>query len=105
MVEIVDRVLQFLEDVFLLLAIARHVGDGPDRGAGIAALAARPHPQAQPPARLALLPADADFLLQPPPLARGLQQPVDRLRNIGIADKDPLDRPHLGALAAPIRFI
>ena len=31
MVEIVDGVLQFLEDVLLALAIARDVGDGPER--------------------------------------------------------------------------
>ena len=100
-VEIVDRVLQFLEDVFLLLAVARDVGNGPDGGAGIAALVARPHPHAQPLAGLALVAADTHFLLQTPPLAGGFQQPVDRLRYVGIADENPLDRTHLGGVGRP----
>ncbi len=40
-IEIVDGVLQFLEDVFLALAVARHVGDDPD---GLARVAFLPSP-------------------------------------------------------------
>ena len=40
-IEIVDRVLQFLEDILLLFAVARDVRHAPDRGAGLAPLAVR----------------------------------------------------------------
>ena len=48
-----------------------------------------------------LSPADTHFLLQAPPLAGRLQQPVDRFRYIGIADENPLDRPHLRGVGRP----
>ena len=48
-VEIIDGVLQFLEHVFLALAVARHVGDRPHRHARVRlALAERAHAHAQP---------------------------------------------------------
>ena len=38
---------------------------------------------------------DAYLLLQPASLSRGLEQAVNRLRHVRIADKDPLDRPDI----------
>ena len=96
MVEIVDGVLQFLEDVLLPLELARHVGDRPDREPRLAlAFAERPHPHAQPAPGLALVAADAHLLLQPAAFARRLEQAEDRLRHAGIADEHALDRPHV----------
>ena len=64
MVEIVDGVLQLLEDVLVPLELARHVGERPDRHAGLAlAVAERAHADAQPAARLALVGTDAHLLL------------------------------------------
>ena len=96
MVEIVDGVLQFLEDVLVALELARHVGERPDRHAGFAlAVAERAHAHAQPAAGLAAVRADAHLLLQPPALARRLEQAIDRFRHAGIADEGALDRPHV----------
>ncbi len=54
-IEIVDRVLQFLKDVLLALALAGDIGQRPDRELPLAAaLAQRPHPQPQPARRQAL---------------------------------------------------
>ena len=97
MVEIVDRVLQFLKDVFLALELARDVGERPHREALLAlAVAERAHAHAQPARRLArLVAADPHLLLQAAAFARRLQQPVDRLRDIRVADEHPLDRAHV----------
>ena len=38
---------------------------------------------------------DAHFFLQPAALARRLEQAVDRLGDVRIADEHPLDRPHV----------
>ena len=93
MIEIVDRVLQFLKHVLVPLELAGHVGQRPDRHAGFAlAFAERPHADAQPTRRLAVVRADADLLLAAAALARRLQQAIDRFRNAGIADEDALDR-------------
>ena len=55
MIEIVDRVLQFLKDVFLPVALTRHVAERPDGEASRAlAIAERPHAQAEPARRPAL---------------------------------------------------
>ena len=95
-VEIVDGVLQLLEDVLLPLALARDVGDRPDRHALVAlALAERAHAQPQPARRLRRGAGQAHLLLQAAAFARRLQQPVDRLGNVRIADEHPLDRPHV----------
>ena len=96
MVEIVDGVLQFLEDVFLPLELAGDVRDRPDRELRLAlAVAERPHPHAQPASGFAAHAVDAHFLLQPAALARRLEQTEHRLRHAGIADEHPLDRPHV----------
>src|SRR5262249_34327434 len=93
------RLLEFLEDVFVPLQLARHVRQRPDRHAGFAlALAERSDADAQPAAGLALVRADAHLLLPAPPLAGRPEQPIDRLRNPGIADEDPLDRPHVAGV-------
>ena len=41
------------------------------------------------------MPGDAHLFLLPLAFARGLEQAEDRLRHIGIADEDALDRPHV----------
>jgi hypothetical protein len=96
MVEIIDRMLQLLEDVLVPLELARHVGQRPDRHAGLAlALAERAHADAQPAPGLALVGADPHLLLAAAAFARRLEQAIDRLRHAGIADEDPLDRAHV----------
>ena len=95
-IEIFDRVLQFLEDVFLALAIPRDVGDRPHRVSGHAlALAERTNPHPQPAALRTLLSRDPDFFLLPLAFARRLEQAKYRFRDVGIANKDALDRPHV----------
>ncbi len=96
MVEIIDRVLEFLKDVLVPLELARDVGERPDRDAGLAlAVAERAHADAQPAAGLALVGTDAHLLLAAAAFARRLEQAIDRFRNPGIADEDPLDRRHV----------
>ena len=97
MIEIIDRVLELLKYVLVPLELARHVGERPDRDAGLAlAVAERAHADAQPAAGLALVGTDAHFLLAATPLARSLEQAIDRFGNAGIADEGPLDRRHVG---------
>ena len=97
MIEIFDRVLQFLEDVFLPLAVAGDVGDRPHR---VFRLRAWPSPSGRtrmrsqrpwPPS----LARDADFFLLALAFARRFQQAEHRLRHIGIADEDALDRANI----------
>ena len=96
MIEIVDRVLQFLKDILLALALARHVGQRPDSQAAVAAaLAERPHPQPQPARRPALQAGDPDLFLQALAFARRLEQPVDGFRGVRVADEHALHRAHL----------
>jgi hypothetical protein len=96
MVEIVDRVLQFLEDVFLPLPFARHIVDRPDREPRLAPrMAERADPEAQPAAALSGRVGDPHLLVQTAALARGLEQPVDRFRHVRIADEYPLDRANV----------
>src|SRR6185503_18955090 len=95
-VEIVDRVLKLLEDVFLPLALARDVGDRPHGHAGVAlALSGRPYIESQPARALAVAAGEPHLFLKAPAFARRLYQPVDRLGHVRIADEDPLDRPHV----------
>ena len=95
-IEIIDRVLQFLKDILLPLALARHVGQGPDGQAAVAAaLAEGPHPQPQPARRPALEAGDPDLFLQALAFARRLEQPVDGFRGVRIADRHALHRAHL----------
>ena len=95
-VEIFDGVLQFLEHVFLALAIARDVGKRPDREFRIVLGGAeRPHPHPQPAPGGAIGTGDPHLLGMALGLARGLEQPEHRLRHVGIADEHPLNRPHI----------
>ena len=95
-IEIFDRVLQFLEHVFLAFAVARDVGDRPHRIFRLAlAGAERAHPHPQPAAMGAVGPCDPDFFLLPLAFARRLEQAEHGFRHIGIADEDALDRAHL----------
>ena len=48
MVEIVDGVLEFLEDVLLALALVGHVGDRPERRRAAVGRGERPHADAIP---------------------------------------------------------
>ena len=95
MIEIVDRVLKLLEHVLLALAVAGDVGDRPHRRSGLVRLAERAHPQPQPARGLPARAGHPHFLLQAPPLLGRLAQAIDRLRDVGVADEDPLDRAHL----------
>ena len=96
MIEIFDRVLQFLEHILLALAVAGDVGNRPHRVFRLAlALAERTHPHPQPAAMGAVGAGDADFLLLALAFARRLEQAKHRLRHIGIADEDPLHRAHV----------
>ncbi len=96
MIEIFDRVLQFLEDVFLALAVAGDVGDRPHRVFGLAlARAEWTHPHPEPAALRAVLAGDPDLFLLPLAFARGLEQAEHRFRDVGIADEDALDRPNV----------
>ncbi len=93
MVQVVNGVLEFLENVFLTLAVARHVGDRPHGHARIAsALAKWTHPHAQPTAALCRRAGNPHFFLQTTAFARGFEQSVDRLRNVGVADEYSFDR-------------
>ena len=95
-IEIVDRVLQFLKDILLPLALAGDVGQRPDREAALApALGERPHPQPQPARRPAMHPGDAHLLLQALAFTRRLEEPVDRFGRVGVADEHALDRAHV----------
>ena len=96
-VEIVDGMLELLEHIFLPLALARNIGDRPHRHARdrvVSRRAGRTRMRSQ----RATLPGgtgDAYLFLQPASLSRGLEQAVDRLGDVRIADKDPLDRPDI----------
>ena len=95
-IEIIDGVLQFLKDVFLPLALARDVGQRPDRQPPVAPAAAeRPDAKPQPARRPALGAGNPHLFLQALAFARRLQQPVDRLGRVGIADEGALDRPQI----------
>ena len=99
-VEIFDRVLQFLEHVLLTLAVTGNVGDRPHRVFRLAlAMAERPDPHPQPAAMSTVLAAvvagDPDFLLLTLAFARCLEQAEHGFRNIGIADEYPLHRTHV----------
>ena len=96
MVEVVDGVLQFLKNVLLPLAIAGDVAERPDgEAAGALADAQRTDLHSQPARRPTLGGGDAHFFLQALAFARGLEQPIDRLGGIGVADEYALDRPRV----------
>ena len=95
MIEIVDGVLQFLEHIFLALALARDVGERPHGHAVAAALAERADAEPQPPRRPALGGGDAHLLLQPLAFPRRLEEAIDRFGGVGIADENALDRPQV----------
>ena len=92
-IEILDRVLQFLEYVFLALAVAGDIGDRPYgrfRLALVQAERADPHPQ--PASGRTGGGGDADLFLLALALAGRLEQPEHCLGDVGIADEHPLDR-------------
>ena len=93
-IEVVDRVLQLLKDVLLPLALAGHVAERPHgEPARALAFADRPHAQPQPARGAAPDAGDAHLLLQALAFARGLEQPVDRLGRVCIADEHAFHRP------------
>ena len=96
MIEIFDRMLQFLKHVLLPFAVAGDVGNRPHRVFRLAlALAERPNPHPQPAAMRAVGAGDADLFLLPLAFARRLEQAKHRFRHIGIADEHPLHRAHV----------
>ena len=102
MVEIFDRVLQFLEHVLLALAVAGDVGDRPHRIFRLAlVLAERTHPHPEPAAVIAGLVRDPDLFLLPLAFARRLQQAEHGFRDVGITDEDPFDGPRILQAAGP----
>ena len=95
-IEIFDRVLQFLEHVLLALAVAGDVGNRPHRIFRLAlALRRAAGPASAASGHGAVGAGNADFLLLALAFARGLEQAEHRLRDVGIADEDPFDRPNL----------
>ncbi|MGY4452505.1 hypothetical protein ACVWZR_007165 [Bradyrhizobium sp. i1.3.1] len=95
-IEIFDRVLEFLEHVLLALAVAGDVGDRPHRVFRLALPGAeRAHPHAQPAALAAVMAGDAHLFLLPFSFARGLEQAEHGFGDVGVADEDALDGPHL----------
>src|ERR1700741_3704536 len=97
--------LQLLEHIFLTLALTCDVGDRPYGHAGVpAALAERTDAHAQPSPTLAGGSGNPHLLLQPPALPCGLDQTVNRLRHVGVADKYPFDRPDIIDAARPGQF-
>ena len=97
-VEEVDRVLQLLEDVLVALALARDVGDRPQRRAAAPERVERAHPDAVPGdcALARQRRRHPQFLGAALALARRLREPVDRLRHLGRAGEQPLDQPEVG---------
>ena len=93
MVEVVDGVLQFLEDILLTFALARNVGNRPDRATVMTAGLKRLNAQPDPTRRLAPHAGKTNFLLQAAALARALEQSVDRLRDLRFADEGAFHRP------------
>ena len=88
--------LQLLEHVLLAFAVTGDVGDRPHRVAGVPfAVAERPNPHPQPTAMRADGAGKANLFLKPLALARGLEQAEHGFRHVGIADEDPLHRPHV----------
>ena len=95
-IEIFDRVLQLLEHVLLPLAVAGDIGDRPHRVFRLAlALAERTHPHPEPAAVGAVGAGKTNLFLLALAFARRLQQPEHRLRHVGIADEDALDRANV----------
>ncbi|MGY3367489.1 hypothetical protein ACVWZL_004614 [Bradyrhizobium sp. GM2.4] len=96
MIEIFDRVLEFLEHVLLALAVAGDVCDRPHRVSRLALAGAEgPHPHAEPAALAAVIAGDADLFLLPLAFARGFQQAEHRLGDVGVADEDALHGAHV----------
>ena len=110
MIEIVDRVLEFLEDVFLALTLVGDVAHRPE-GGGPAMALDRPHRDAVPGEvairRAARRRRHPDLFRVGAIVARGLRKPVDRLRYLRGPDENPLDgaqvrkavaagQPHIG---------
>ncbi len=97
-IEEVDRVLQFLEDVFVALALARHVGNGPQRRGRAGGTVDRPDANAVP-AEFAVAEqrrGEAQFLGAALALARGLGEAVKRFGRLGRAEEEAVHRAQAG---------
>jgi hypothetical protein len=111
-VEIVDRVLEFLEDVLLALALVGDVAHRP-QGRGATGPLDRAHADAEPGegplGRAARRRGHPDLLGMPEAVAGGLGEAVDRLRDLRRADEHPLHRAQAGeglaAGDAQVRFV
>ena len=98
MIEIIDRVLQLLEDAFLLLPILGHVGDAPQGGEAAGGARHGPHGDAVPGeiARAVERGSHADLLAGGAPFAGGLGEAVDRLGHVGSAREGALHGAQIG---------
>ena len=95
-IEEIDCVAQLDEEVFLPYTVARHIADGPGRPTRVgASLLQGSHAEAQPARLTALRPRHPHLFLQGPSFTGRLGEPVDRLRNLRIADEHALDRAHV----------
>ena len=100
-IEKIDRVLQFLENVLVALALAGDVGDAPQSRAFAAGPLDRAYPHAIPGDRTIAEKRrrEAQLLGAALAFARGVRQPVDRLRHVGRAGEQPIDEPELRGIA------
>jgi hypothetical protein len=95
-IEVIDGVPQFMKHIFLLLTLARHIGERPDGQVPFAPPAAQgTDGKAQPAPLSALRSGHAHFFLQAFASARRFHQPINRLGGVGIADEGAFDRPHV----------
>src|SRR5262249_654083 len=98
-IEVVNRVLQLLEHTLLALAVAGHVSNGPHGSppgpTGPPRRPERAHPQPKPSRRLAVRSDDTYLLLVPCAVTARLEETIDRLRDIRIADEHALDRANI----------
>ena len=96
MIEIFDRMLQFLKYVLLPFAVARDVRNRPHRVFRLAlVLAQRPNPHPKPTAIRAIGTGDANLFLLAFAFPRRLEQAKYRFGHIGIADEHPLHGAHV----------
>src|SRR6476659_6078400 len=96
MIEIFDRMAQFLEYIFLPLAVAGDIGNRPHGISRIPLCLCEPaYPQPQPATVRAVGGGNAHLFLLAFALARRLQKAEYRLGNVGITNEYPFHRSHV----------
>ena len=101
MVEEVDGVLEFLEDVLVALALAGDVGDAPQADVARTGYDERADPHAVPsrgPGRWRQRRRKPQFFRSAPAVPRRLGQAINRLGNLRSSGKQPLDATQLAAV-------